>query len=197
MKKFLLLLGEFYNGTFRFFVTVLSVGLCISGCMGLFLQAPTPRPWISFKAGIQPLPENHGRWSKEEVDTVIDTIVTAAKQHGLKKKWDPDQGYTLSGKYFVLSLDACFLYDMGGIRHKSPSLLEAQSSSPFKHLSLRRLNIQKERGTIYLKIELISFRPQIVDSDRLLVENIWHEVLNPLRNKFGERIEEGSHIRIY
>jgi hypothetical protein len=158
---------------------------------------PAARPWIYFKAGIQPLPENHGRWSKEEVDTVVDAIVTAAKHHSLKKKWDPDQGYTLSRKYFVLSLDACFLYDKGGSRHKSPSLLETQSSSPFKHLSLRKLNIQKEKGTIWLKIELISSRPQIIDSDRLLVENIWHEVLDPLRNKFGERIEEGMHIKIY
>jgi hypothetical protein len=188
---------KFYNKTIRFVISFLLVNLGISGAGCVLIPNAGFRPEIAFEAGIQPLPENQGSWSKGEVDTVIDAIVTAAKNHGLKKKWDPTQGYTLSGKHFLLRLDAHFLYDKNGGRHTSPSLLEAQSSSPFRHLSLTKLNIEKEKGTIRLGIHLISWEPSITDSERLLVERIWREVLDPLHNKFGDRMEEGRYIKIY
>jgi hypothetical protein len=149
----------------------------------------TSYPRISFVAGIQPLPENHGRWSREEIDTVIEAIATTAKHHGFKQRKQIvvfetsgfENEYTLSGKHSVFTLTACYLYDDHGLRKK----FRLTSKSP------------KTKGTIYLMIECISSLRSLTASDRLLVEKIWHEVLDPLRNKFGERMEEGSYIQIY
>jgi len=125
---------------------------------------------------IQPLPENHGSWSKEEVDIVVDAIVVAAKRHGLKKKWGKE-GLVLSTKDFELSLNAYFRYVKDGIEHTSRSLIG-------------KPNIQKSKGTIELYIELFSWELPITDSNRLLVDGIWGEVLGPLRNKFANRMED-------
>jgi hypothetical protein len=168
--------SKFYNKSIRFVISFLFVSFCISGVR----CAPgTYGPYIVHEGGISPLPENQGRWSKEEVDTVIDAIATAAKPHGFKKHWwDPDRGITLSGKSFDLSLDACFLYDKNGRVH------ECRFGSLW-----RKPNIQKERGTIWLSLKLEA-PERIINSDRLLAEKIWHEVLDSLRNKFGERLVE-------
>ncbi len=136
---------------------------------------------IGFGADIRPPPENHGNWNKEEVDTVVHAIATVAKRHGLKKTWNLQEGFTLSGKGFALSLNAYFESD------PFKSLIPiTESSSPFQYLGLWKIKIRKPKGTIRLRIELGSY--SLTDSQRLLVKNMWLEVLDPLRNNFGERI---------
>lgn len=194
--------SKFYSKSIRFVISFLLVSFCISGVRCMMPPIDGYGGYTSgilFEAGIQPLPENHGRWSKEEVDTVIDAIATVAKHHGLKKKWQPDRGYTLSGEYFYLTLNACFLYDKDAWRHKSPSFIESSNPLPWG----RKLNIQKGKGTIWISILHLS-SPSITDSERLFVEKIWHELLDPLRKKFGDRIEDerlyadrDSRIKIY
>ncbi len=146
------------------------------------LSPRTSYPSIGFKAYIYPPPENYGDWSKEEVDTVVHVIVTVARRHGLKETWTSQEGCTLSGKDFVLSLNAYFESD------PSMSLIPiTESSSPFQYLFLWKIKIRKPKGRIWLNIELGSYTA-LTDSLRLLVKNMWLEVLNPLRNRFGERI---------
>ncbi len=191
----------------RFVIAFLLVSFIIS-CYGCFpswpllhLILPERGKTIFFQAGIQPLPENHGSWSKEEVDTVIEAVVTAAERYGLKKVWDPGQGSTLSGEHFRLSINAIFVYDEDGGLERARRMDPLYSGPSGRHTSLSLLrrpkNIQNEKGTIRIGIAYTSFQPPITDSERLFVEKIWHEVLDPLRDKFGERIEEGKPIKIY
>jgi hypothetical protein len=187
--------NKFYNKSIRFVISLLLVSFCISGVR---CGPGTYGPWIAHEVGIQPLPENHGRWSKEEVDTVIETIATTAKYHGLKdvtkgvlleKGWEVNE-YALSGKHFQLTLSAYYVWHDRG-------------SGSVRHFRLTSKN-PKAKGTICIDIESI-FEPyhQISDSESQLVEKIWHEVLDRLRNKFGDRIEDGrletgsSKLKIY
>ncbi len=195
------------NKSMRFVILLLLLSFSISGlgCIYpwplIFWPKPKPGSFISFQAGIQPLPENHGSWSKEEVDAVIEAVVTTAEGYGLKKEWDPGQGSTLSSGHFRLSINAIFAYDEDGSRERARRMDPLYSGPSGRHTSLSLLrrpkNILKEKGTILIYIYYTPFQPPITDSERLFVEKIWHEVLDPLRNKFGERIEEGKPIKIY
>jgi len=158
----------------RFLMLSLLVGLCISGTgctYFLFPRVPQETPYIYDYFGIQPLPENHGSWSKDEVDAVMDAIITVAEHHGLKRKWVPYGAYAFPGKHSLFILDAVFYYKTNGIGHQSNSIFHG-------------LNIQKQKGTIWLTIEYLSSP----SSDFEYVRGIWWELLDLLRNRFGDRM---------
>ncbi len=156
---------------------------------------------FSLGALIQPLPENHGSWSREEVDTVKEIIMTTLESHNFKKKGFPDEGYALYGENFVLRINASFAYDEGKSyerEHRMDPFYNEPGSLHISQSLLRRpIDVRKEKGTIGISISYHSYKSSITDSERLFVEKIWHEMLDPLRTKFGERLEEGKPIKIY
>ncbi len=182
-------------------VCFLSV-LLLAACGG-FPPLPVPERGSRFSlySGIQPLPENNGSWSKEEVDTTKKTIMTTIESYGFKKKGFSDEGYVLSGENFVLSINAIFVYDEGKSYEREHNMDPFYNEPASLHISLsllrRPIDIRKEKGTISIVISYHSYQSSITDSERLFVEKIWHEVLDPLGAKFGERIEEGKPGKIY
>jgi hypothetical protein len=76
----------------HFVILFLLVSFNISsfGCSPILVPLPPLFPErgsrFTLSAHIQPLPENHGSWSKEEVDTVKETIMTTVESHGFKKE---------------------------------------------------------------------------------------------------------------